>query len=742
LDGKTPTANSTLYNGAFTLTGAGAETLKALSIGPAGKVSKTVSVKFTVKMPVNNVEVTSPAVSAYGTTYQFKATVSPANASNKALKWEFADKTAATAAGFKITDAGKLTIPAYSAARPGSIDVKATAKDGYGYYTTFTLNLINGITGLTGQDLNLTAGKSVTLKPGYTPANALSAFKAVSWEITGVTGGDSSDANTYITLTQKTGAVKAKTFSGPAPTVTIKATSTTNTGVSALFNITVYPAAVTKIQMTPTKATLFVTADLPQCPKTMTLTPTVTAKTGALTDLVWTSSNSSIATVDAGGVVTAIKAGKATITASAVDGSGKKATCAVTVNNTITSITINAPAMGLTLLSKKSMQLTAAVNSDATDKSVVWSSSDTSLATVSKTGKVTAKAVSLTGMSVTITAQSKSNPGVSAAKTINLNPTAPTLKWNGTAPAATVRLYTINLGSGENTCAYTAGATVSGIGVYYTTSNSAIATINQATGAVTAVKAGTVTITAAAADYSGKKLTYKVQVIIPAGGVTVGPKTPGVYTHPGNGYSSNPIQRVAFGKSATFVATPFSVYGKPSESKMTWSVEQGRASNLAWSTSAKDIKISASGVLTINKNIQYYNMPFLVRATTTDGTNKTATFEVLIVWPDSNLKFASKPVKIGNTTTSNGSKAYYLDFYYQCGDSSDMSTYEYNAHEDFLITYSNTKVLVPWGYGYYDTYGRNHDIMLIFETIAKGSCTITVKSYSTGVSKSFTVKVT
>ena len=104
--------------------------------------------------------------------------------------------------------------------------------------------------------------------------------------------------------------------------------------------------------------------------------------------VTWTSSDTSIATVDGNGKVTAVKAGTATVSAKAGD---KSATCTVTVNKkvvAVTSVTLNKTE--LTLTEGESETLTATVKpDDATDKTVTWSTSDASVAKV-ENGKVTA----------------------------------------------------------------------------------------------------------------------------------------------------------------------------------------------------------------------------------------------------------------------------------------------------------------------------------------------------------------
>ena len=65
--------------------------------------------------------------------------------------------------------------------------------------------------------------------------------------------------------------------------------------------------------------------------KTTTLTATVEPSTATNQNVTWTSSNENVATVDANGTVKALAAGTTAITATAADGSGKSATCTVTV---------------------------------------------------------------------------------------------------------------------------------------------------------------------------------------------------------------------------------------------------------------------------------------------------------------------------------------------------------------------------------------------------------------------------
>ena len=94
---------------------------------------------------------------------------------------------------------------------------------------------------------------------------------------------------------------------------------------------TVTPEAVPVSQITLNKAETSISVG-----NSETLTATVTPENAANKALNWASSDTSVATVAPDGTVTAVKAGTATITATAEDGSGKSATCTVTVTGDTT----------------------------------------------------------------------------------------------------------------------------------------------------------------------------------------------------------------------------------------------------------------------------------------------------------------------------------------------------------------------------------------------------------------------
>lgn len=103
--------------------------------------------------------------------------------------------------------------------------------------------------------------------------------------------------------------------------------------------LTVKPVAVTGVTLD--KTTLDLVAG-----NSATLKATVAPENATNKTVTWASSNTAIATVDTTGKVTAVAPGTATITATAADGSGKTATCKVTVNAKTYSLSIDPGAIG------------------------------------------------------------------------------------------------------------------------------------------------------------------------------------------------------------------------------------------------------------------------------------------------------------------------------------------------------------------------------------------------------------
>ena len=118
----------------------------------------------------------------------------------------------------------------------------------------------------------------------------------------------------------------------------------------------------------------------------MTLKATVNPSDATDAAVVWSTSKNTVATVK-NGIVTAVGAGTATISAKAGD---KIATCTITVVIPATSVVLDKTTA--TLVVEETLTLEAIVNPDDTTDKLVWSTSDASVATV-ENGVVTAVGV-------------------------------------------------------------------------------------------------------------------------------------------------------------------------------------------------------------------------------------------------------------------------------------------------------------------------------------------------------------
>ena len=123
-------------------------------------------------------------------------------------------------------------------------------------------------------------------------------------------------------------------------------------------------------------------------------------------EVTWSSDNPEIATVS-GGLVTPLKAGQTTITATAL-AEGLNSECLVTVENPpveVTGVTIDQAELFLTI-GDDPVTLKAAVEpEDADDQSLSWQSSDPEIATVDQLGEVTPLAAGQTVITVNTTDQ-------------------------------------------------------------------------------------------------------------------------------------------------------------------------------------------------------------------------------------------------------------------------------------------------------------------------------------------------
>jgi|GEM_PF-2070212 len=364
--------------------------------------------------------------------------------------------------------AGGSTIP--------SITIPASAAGTYNFEMIVRVNSTGCISAII--PFTLTVGTSPTI----TTTGTLTAFSACAGTVSTSKNYTVSGSNltSNLVITAPTGyEISLTAGSGYASSLTLTPTAGTvsSTTIFARLTNTASGSPVGNITHTSTGATtqnVAVSGTVNPLPTVAAITGTTTACVGGTTTLsnataggTWSSSNTSIATVNASGVVTGVAAGTATISY-AVTTSGCTTTQTTTVtinaNPTVAAITGTTTACvgGTTTLSNATAGGT-------------WSSSNTSVATINASGLVTGVAAGTTTISYTVTTSGCTTTQTTTV-TINANPTV----------AAITGTTTACVGGTTTLSNATAGGT-------WSSSNTSVATIN-ASGLVTGVAAGTTTI--------------------------------------------------------------------------------------------------------------------------------------------------------------------------------------------------------------------------------------------------------
>lgn len=231
-----------------------------------------------------------------------------------------------------------------------------------------------------------------------------------------------------------------------------------------------------------------------------TLQVDVMPKSATNQQFKWTTQNENILHIDDNGVAYGVDYGTVIVTVATTDGSEKKDTCKITVIKPVESLVLTENMIKVE--EGKDYQLNALITpSDASVHKIIWTSSDTSVAVVDNTGKVTGVKEGV----CTITATAEDGAGafdrcaVTVTKTIRatsitVNPQDATMIV-GESREITARMKPTN-----TTEVYS-----------WISSDDSVATVDE-NGKVTAVGTGSATITAVT-DISGIEGSFKVTVI-------------------------------------------------------------------------------------------------------------------------------------------------------------------------------------------------------------------------------------
>lgn len=346
---------------------------------------KSASCEITVvrrPIPVSSVTISHSELSlTEGDTFTLTASVNPADADNQTITWTSSNPAVAT-----VDSKGGVT-----AIAPGSATVTATA-EGKSASCKVTVTRrpipVSSVT-ISRSELSLTAGDTFTLTANVLPANADN--KTITW----------SSSNPAVATVAPNGFVTAIS----AGTATISATAG---GKSASCVVTVTRRPVPVASITISKSQLSLTEG-----DTYTLTAHVNPADADNQTVTWNITNPAVATIDSNGLVTAISAGSAIVTATA---EGKVASCLVTVvrrSIDVESVSISKTEAEIT--AGDTLQLSARVNPENADNpNLKWKSSDTEIAIVDNEGLVTALSEGV----VTITAFANNGKSASCQVTV------------------------------------------------------------------------------------------------------------------------------------------------------------------------------------------------------------------------------------------------------------------------------------------------------------------------------------
>ena len=384
--------------------------------------------------------------------------------------------------------------------KSGSATITALMGKAKATVTIKVTGLVKGITVTTkkaADSLTVASGKTLALKANVEPANASN--KAVTWSIT--------DGSAYAKVSSS-GVITANKDLTGVKTVTVTATAKDGSGASGSAQVTLRPL-VQGLEIKRPGAYENTTQVWDMAARsTLQLTPVIYPM-AARKDLTWKSSNAKVASIDAGGKITCLRAGTVTITATAKDGSGKKASFKLTVVKRMKDLKVED---GI-IAGGKSLTLKPVITpADTTNKKLSWSVSENEAGIkISSSGKLTTKALK---EPVTVIVTVKALDGSDVQTTCNVTVCPATTKVTISTPDGST--LPTKLEAGQTLELKATGNDGSAQAFTWKSSNKLVTVKDGHVTADPKAVGKTVTITATAADGTNKSASIKLKIVAPA----------------------------------------------------------------------------------------------------------------------------------------------------------------------------------------------------------------------------------
>lgn len=316
------------------------------------------------------------AIMCVGSEKQLEATVEPIYATDPSVSWMSTNEAVAS-----VNNNGLVT--AFSR---GTTWIAATTNDGTNLTAMCKMTVKAAPTSLTlnCNEADVHLHQTLQLNATILPSDA---HQQVEW----------SSSNNNVATVSESGLVTPVALGNAI----IYAATVDGSNKKALCVITVLPAVAVGVQMNQTAAAMKVG-------QTFQLNATV-SPADASQEVAWASSNTSVATVNENGLVTALNIGDATITATTKDGTNLSASCAVSVVPEFAGgISLNQSSVVLHF--GESSQLMATINPSDASQEVTWTSSDSSVVDVDDDGLLFANGLG----SATVTAATTDGTNLTA----------------------------------------------------------------------------------------------------------------------------------------------------------------------------------------------------------------------------------------------------------------------------------------------------------------------------------------